>query len=128
MSPEFYKVLHILGIMLMFCTLGGLAMLSWQTRGAQAVKDEVTAARKRLTMLHGIAMLVILVAGFGLMAKLGMMKGWPVWIYGKLAIWLLFGAAATAVRKLADHGKLWIGLLPLLGAIAAYLAVVHPGG
>lgn len=127
MSPEFYKVLHLSGIFLMFGSLGGLAMLSWQNRGAQAVKDEVNTARKRLVMFHGIALLVILVAGFGLMAKLGMMKGWPTWIYGKLAIWLMFGAAATAVRKMADQGKWWIVLLALLGATAAYLAVVHPG-
>ena len=74
-----------------------------------------------------LALIVILVAGFGLMAKLGMMKGWPTWIYGKLAIWVVLGAAATAVRKLADHGKLWIVLLPVFGAVAAYLAILHPG-
>lgn len=127
MSPEFYRVLHLFGIFLLFCTLGGLTMLAWQTRGAQAVKEEVTAARKRLVMVHGLALIVILVAGFGLMAKLGMMKGWPTWIYGKLAIWVVLGAAATAVRKLADHGKLWIVLLPVFGAVAAYLAILHPG-
>ncbi len=127
MSPEFYKVLHLCGIFLLFCTLGGLAMLAWQTRGAQAVKEEVIAARKRLVMFHGIALLVIFVAGFGLMAKLGMMKGWPLWIYGKLAIWVLLGASSIMVRKAAEHGKLWVLLLPLVGAVAAYLAVVHPG-
>lgn len=127
MSAEFYRVVHLFGIFLLMCSLGGLAMTAWHNKGAQVVKGEAEAAAKRLKMLHGIALVVILVAGFGLMAKLGLMKTWPLWIIGKLVIWVVFGAAATLVVKMSDKGKMWVVLLPLLGVLAAYLAVMHPG-
>lgn len=127
MSAEFYRIVHLFGIFLLMCSLGGLAMTSWHSKGAQVVKAEAEAAAKRMKMLHGISLLVILVAGFGLMAKLGLMKTWPLWIIAKLVIWLIFGAAATAIVKMSDKGKMWILLLPLLGALSAYLAVMHPG-
>jgi len=126
MSIEVYRVLHVLGIFGLMCSLGGLAMIAWQTRGAQAVKDETTAARKRLTMVHGIAMLIVLVAGFGMMAKLGLMTTWPVWVILKIVIWVFFGAAPVLIKKGAERGKTWIIVLPLLGATAAYLAIFHP--
>jgi cytochrome bd-type quinol oxidase subunit 2 len=126
MPIEIYRVLHLLGIFGLMCSLGGLAMIAWQTRGAQAVKDETTAARKRLTMLHGIAMLVVLVAGFGMMAKLGLMSVWPIWVILKIVIWVFFGAAPGLIKKGGESGKAWVFVLPLVGATAAYLAIFHP--
>ena len=127
MSYENYKVLHIFAALLLFCALGGLAMLAWQTRGASAVKDETVQSRKRLSMIHGVALLILFVAGFGLMAKMGLMAGaWPTWIYAKLGLWLLLGASAVLVRRMPGQGRIWIWGLPLLGAIAGYLAVHKP--
>jgi cytochrome bd-type quinol oxidase subunit 2 len=126
MPIEVYRVLHLFGIFGLMCSLAGLAMVAWQTRGAQAVKDEVNGARKRLTILHGIAMLVVLVAGFGMMAKLGLMSVWPIWVILKIVIWLVFGAAPALIRKGAESGRAWLIVLPLLGAVSAYLAIFHP--
>lgn len=124
MSYELYKVLHLLGILAVFTTLGGLAMIG--IRGG--TNDETKPLRKPLAMVHGIALVVVLVAGFGLMARKGMMSSaMPLWIYLKIAIWLVLGGAVAFVRKTPAIGKLWYVLLPLVGAVAAYLAVYHPG-
>lgn len=127
MSFEFYRVVHIFGIVLLFCALGGLAVYASLTRDGKGNETaEQTTTRKRLAMLHGIALLVILVAGFGLMAKSGLMKSWPTWIYGKLAIFVVLGAALQLVRKTGQLGRAWLVLLPLVGGLAATLAVFKP--
>ena len=127
MSFEFYRVLHLLGIFVLFCALGGLAAFAWLTRGASGKDPEHVTMRRRIVILHGVAMLVILVAGFGLMGKSGLMKqAWPTWIYGKLGLWLVMGAAAQFVRRSGRLGRMWLAVLPLVGGLAAYLAVFKP--
>ena len=127
MSYEFYKVIHLLGIVTLFLTIGGAAFLGLAIGKTTSAEDE-KSLRKLLSILHGVAMLIILVAGFGLMARLGMMGGWPTWIYGKIALWLAFGASVGVLKKKPESGRMWIVLAPVLGATAAYLAVAHPGG
>ncbi|MCX4243559.1 hypothetical protein [Paraliomyxa miuraensis] len=122
MPTEVYKVLHLLGIMLLFASLGGMAVLG--LRGGD--DREVAPVRKLLTIAHGVSLLVVFVAGFGLMARLGIMSGWPTWIYIKLALWLVLGAAVAVVRRTPDLGKVWLWLLPLVGAAAAWVAFTHP--
>jgi cytochrome bd-type quinol oxidase subunit 2 len=124
MSYEVYKVLHLLGILTLFCALGGAVVLAFT-----GTADEQPRARKLLMILHGIALVVIVVAGFGLMARKGIVhgSGWPSWIYGKFAIWLVLGAAAAFVRRSGRKALSWIIVLPLVGALAAWLAVVQPG-
>jgi uncharacterized membrane protein SirB2 len=124
MSYEVYKVLHILGILTLLCALGATAILSLTGKA-----EDEASTRKLLMALHGVALLVILVAGFGLMARTGIVQGggWPGWIYGKLGIWLVFGASVAFVRRSGDKAVRWVVLLPLLGGVAAWLAVVKPG-
>ncbi len=121
MPYEFYKVLHLLAILVLFTAMGGLAMVT--LRGGS--ETEKKAARKPLMILHGVALLVIFVAGFGLMAKLGMMKsGWPTWLFGKFAVWLFLGGAMALVKR--PMGSAWYLLLPLVGGVGAWLAVYKP--
>lgn len=121
MPYEFYKVLHLLGILVLFTAMGGLAMVT--LRGG--TDEEKKAARKPLMILHGVALLVIFVAGFGLMAKMGMMQsGWPTWIFGKLGVWLALGGAIAMLKR--PMGNTWYLVLPALGAVAAALAVYKP--
>ncbi len=122
MPYEFYKVLHLLAILVLFTAMGGLAMVT--LRGG--TDEELKAARKPLVILHGVALLVIFVAGFGLMAKLGMMQsGWPKWIFGKLAVWLVLGGAVAMLKRPMGNNT-WYLILPVVGAVGAALAVYKP--
>jgi len=123
MSYEFYKILHFLGIMLLFTSLGGLVLQSWLSKP----DGPLPGAKKMLAISHGVALLIIFVAGFGLMAKKGLMSGgWPLWIFVKLGVWLVLGAALGFIRRKPDLAKLWFFLVPILGAIAAAFAVTQP--
>lgn len=60
----FYKFLHHLGLVLTFLSLGGL--------GALALTGQAQSkARTPFVALHGTGLIIILVAGFGWLAKLG---------------------------------------------------------
>ncbi len=118
MSALLYKVLHILGVLLAFAALGGATL-----RALAGARDD--APGRRLAMAtHGVALLLILISGFGMLAKLG--YGFPVWVWLKIVIWLLIGAAIALIRRLPAHATLFWFALPVLGAAAAYLAIYKP--
>lgn len=121
MSYEFYKVLHIASVMGLFVALGALAVLANHA-------DADKAKRRPFVIAHGVAMVLIIVAGFGALARLGMPQpaSWPAWVWAKVAIWLLFGGALTAIRQARTSATVWVVVLPLLGLLAAYLAVAKP--
>jgi hypothetical protein len=126
MSYEFYKVLHLLAILFVFTSLGGLAMIAWLARSGTPA-DELKRARRTLAIINGVAILVVFVAGFGLMARTGVMTGpWPTWIYGKIGVWLAVAISIALVRRKGGLGALWYVLLPVLGAVGAWLAVTKP--
>ena len=121
MCCEFYKILHLFAI---FLTLTGLVSLAaWALSGASAQKPI-----RRFSMIsHGIGLTLILVSGFGLAARLGYGKGLPIWIYYKLTIWLLAGAALSLVKRAPQKSKLWMVLILALFTVAASIAVTKPG-
>ncbi|MGH7806864.1 MAG: hypothetical protein ACRENT_02095 [Thermodesulfobacteriota bacterium] len=57
-----YKVLHLIGVMFLLLSLGAYLMLSM---------NKPERGRKLAAITHGISVLIILVAGFGLLAGLG---------------------------------------------------------
>jgi hypothetical protein len=121
MTLEFYKVLHILGLTLVVLSLGGIVAVV-----ANGGSKETNALRKATAISHGIGLLLLLVAGFGMLAKLGIMGALPTWVVAKLIIWLLFGGlVAVAYKKPALAKKIWV-LIPVLVLAATYLAVYKP--
>ena len=121
LSLSFYKVAHLFGVMLMFSALGAVV--------AAAAAGEANPRLKKLGgMAHGIALALILVAGFGLLARQGFDGGWPLWVWLKLVIWLLFGAATMLVRKTGEKAGWLLIALPILGAVSAWLALYRVGG
>jgi hypothetical protein len=115
MSYEFYKVLHLIGLTLVVMSLGGI-MLFAINGGTKASNS----FRKGAMMTHGVGLLLLLVAGFGMLAKLGI-HGVPSWVGGKLVIWLALGAFVGLAYKPNLARKLWIAV-PVLVAIATLLA------
>lgn len=117
MPYEFYKTLHLLGVFMVFISMGGAIV-----RGQ--LSDTTGAAKKFIGMMNGVGLFIVLLAGFGIMGKLGL--SFDGWIIGKIAIWLIFGGLlAVANRKPELRRTLTITTL-VLGVLAAYLAIAKP--
>ncbi len=114
MDPLFYKILHLAGIMTLFT---GLAVLLIQGKDGPL--------RKQALMFHGVGLFLMLLSGFGLMAKLHLSYT-AGWFFLKLGIWLFFGA----VVALAKNGVLkgltgWVVCI-VVGVVAAWTGLVKP--
>ncbi len=118
MGLSLYKMIHILGLFFVFASLGALTLQAY-------LGNPLDARGRRLAGLtHGIGLLIVLVSGFGALARLGM--GFPGWVVVKLVIWLVIGGIIVLIRKMPQlAGVLWV-VLPLLGAFAGYLALYKP--
>jgi hypothetical protein len=121
LSYQFYKTLHLIGVFMVLCSLGGIGLyvVNGGTKNA-------FAQRKWLAATHGIGLLISFVAGFGLLAKLGLMSGLPVWVILKMVIWLILGALPAIFYRKEKVGKgFWFSIV-ILAAFAAYLAINKP--
>lgn len=121
-SYPIYKLIHIFGILLMFASLAGL---SFYISNGGTKKDNVL--RKQSAIAHGVGLFLILLAGFGMLARLQITQfPWPGWVWGKVAIWLVYGGLIAVIVRKPDLAKwMWI-ILPILGTMAAYFAVIKP--
>ncbi len=113
MDPLVYKLIHIIGITLLFLSFG--AML-----GGGSGKSYKMAA-----MGHGIALLLILVSGFGMQAKYGYPLG-SGWLITKIAIWAVFGAVIVFAKRRAFPLPGLVALLLIAGGAAAWLGLMKP--
>ena len=112
-----YKLLHVIGLMLLFLGLGGMLL------GARSTPDR---APKGTSILHGVGLFVMLVGGFGMMARLGIHWPWPGWLIAKLGVWLIIGALPVLVRReVLPRGPAWL-IAAALGALAGWLAISKP--
>jgi uncharacterized membrane protein SirB2 len=132
MSYQFYKVLHFIGIFLILISLGGIAFQMVSGSGRDFV------GRKFASALHGTGLLIAVVAGFGLMAKIGIMASWPSWVFGKIAVWFFLALMPLALYRTKKQSqeqsavqskaaKVLLFLMLALASAAAYLATNKPG-
>ena len=123
MTYEIYKIIHIFGLILLFIALGGM-MLHVMNGGTKASNG----SRLFTSITHGVAMFIVLLGGFGLMARKGIphMGPYPVWLYVKVSVWLLFGFLPVIIWRKPSFGRvLWL-TVPILAAVAAYFAILKP--
>ena len=88
-------------------------------------KASAGQAWKRLMGMHGAAMLLSLVGGMGAAATSGFLsgdEGVAPWIWLKLVIWLVLGAAAALPGRVPSRAGLMFVAIPLLVALAAWTA------
>jgi hypothetical protein len=106
MDPTIYSFLHV----------GSAFLLVGLTFKAFAAPNG--ASKRQTLMFAGILSLIMLVAGFGLLAKYNL--GFPAWVMVKVACWLVLSAmAGMAYRKPAQMGTwVWITRLAVLLAVA----------
>ena len=119
MSLAVYKIIHFLGIIMLFMSLGGVLMVS--ISGG----EESRKSRKLLRINHGVGLLLILLGGFGMLARLGILWPLPGWVIAKILIWLMLGGLIALVLQ-SDLSKLIWVMIILLGTVAAYLAIMKP--
>lgn len=107
MNPIYYSFLHVTcGFLLVAFTFAAFA-------------NPVPEARKRSLMITGILSLVMLVAGFGLHAKL-YAGSFPIWLIVKILCWLgLSALAGISFRRPESVGTLrWIAIVLVTVALA----------
>lgn len=92
MSYTFYSSLHLISLLSLALILGAL----W---GLYTHPNYNPKIRSLLLSLHGGLMFFILLAGFGLMAKIKVEFPWPLWIYIKLLVWFVLGAFPFLLKK-----------------------------
>jgi len=119
LSYECYKVVHLLGVIMLFLSLGGLVV-------ASSITEIDRRWARRLGITHGLGLLMVLFAGFGMLAKLQIMAHLPGWAIGKLIIWLCLGGMIALVRRKPQWGILLWWTMAVLGGLAAYLALYKP--
>ena len=106
LSYQFYKMVHFIGLALALFSLGAASGASLVAGG----KPEV--GRRIYAIGHGIGMFLILLGGFGMLARLQIHWPWPSFIVSKIVIWGLLAA--------------WIGVSFRLSAKRPVLALIAP--
>lgn len=120
-SHAFYNVVHIVGLVLLMSGIGGMAALG-------ASRGEARGFRRLLAGAHGIGIFLILLGGFGMMARLGIVQGssWPLWVWVKAIIWGTLAVAAFLPLRYPRAAVPLLVLIPVLGGVAAYMAIYKP--
>lgn len=121
MSLEFYKVLHILGLSLLLLGLGVGATYFALAKAGAAKSLKIVAFS-----FHGLGLALMLVSGFGMLAKLGFLTEMPSWVYGKLTIWVVFALMISVIKRKPGWLHLSLAFMIFLVALAASLAI-HRG-
>ena len=105
---------------MIFVAYGALLLNGMQDGGKKF------AHRRLPNITHGLGLVIALVGGFGLLARIEVVSPWPLWVWLKLSIWIFYGFASPFVRKSPQMAKtLWFVIIGL-GMTAAYLAHFKP--
>ncbi len=117
-----YKLTHLLGIFVLLVTLA-LPFMHLIRGGTRADFPH----RRALMLTHGAASFLILLGGFGMLARLGVAHtGLPNWILIKLTIWLFLSAAISLALRTAAGARAVLVAAPLLALLAASIAIYKP--
>lgn len=118
MHYEWMKILHLFGAFGLFTALGAMCL--------QALSSGEVSRRPLLMILHGGGLLLMLITGLAMLmplARSGAPMGWSV---GKLVIWLILGGITVLPKRKPETAKWLLWVIPLLGGVAAWLAVAKP--
>ena len=123
MSEVTYKLIHLLGIFVLFVAVGGMA-----AHAATGRPKTENPNHRFLLALHGLGALLALTGGFGLLATIGMGHGqlFPGWVWAKLILWVMLGGIIALPYRSRALARLLLFAVPLLGLLGAYLANYRP--
>lgn len=118
MNYETYRLVHFAGIFILLFAFGSLFTGDKTTKGA--------------AIGHGIGLLLILLGGFGMQAKLKdayqIIYGtsFPTWMILKIVIWVILGGAMVLAKRRIIKGLCAWVLIIALALASAYLAYNKP--
>lgn len=117
---QIYRALHFIGILALYLSIGGL-FLHALNGGTKQTNEN----RKIVAITHGVAMFIVLLGGFGMLAtfqRAGIASSHDPWVMTKLGIWLLMGAMIAIPYRVPSLARpLWL-LLPIVGGFAGWVA------
>jgi hypothetical protein len=105
-----YKIIHLVGLAALALGIGGM-----MAGGSN---------RKIFSILQGLALLIMLVSGFGLLAKLHL--GFPHFAMVKTLLWVVIGLMPMILRRLRVPIAAGVAISITLVGIMAWLGVVKP--
>src|SRR5689334_20333237 len=111
---DFYEILHIIGIAMVFMSIGGVAVHA-ANGGTKVTLD----TRKLVATMHVTGIFFILVAGFGMLARMGFQHctNFPGWLWVKIMVWLILGGVTMLPYRWPALARPALLLLPLLAGL-----------
>lgn len=109
MNPLILKTLHLAGLIGLFTSLGATLLAG--------------SGKKAASILHGISLLLILLAGFAMLGKPPVGQSW--WII-KLGLWLFIGAAPALAKRKVLPAPVVLALCIAAACSAAWLGLSKP--
>lgn len=117
-----YEIVHLIGIAMLFIAIGGVAV-----HAANGGTKANTRTRGLVAAIFGTGSFLILLGGFGMMARLGLVRGMPPgWLIVKMLIWLVLSAIVLVPYRKPELAKPFMVILPFVVGLAVYLAVYKP--
>ena len=118
MPAYIYHILHFIGILMLFLGYGALL-------GRSLAGSDDARVKKLGSITSGIGLVLMIIAGFGLVAKL-YGNSFEPWMIAKVVIWFVLGGLIALInRKPALALPLWWVLIAL-GALAAVMVYARP--
>ncbi|MBE8222020.1 MAG: hypothetical protein HAW60_04740 [Bdellovibrionales bacterium] len=114
MSLEIYKLIHLISILALIFSFG--LMIGHYKNGGEK--------NKQYNIIHGISITIILISGFGMLARMSIHWPWPTWVIIKALVWIVLGGIIVLFRKKPNS---LIGLISILlfGGLAIFSAIYH---
>ena len=124
MTYDFYRVLHFVGLLSLFMGLGGSILAYSALPEGMRLK---LSSRMLLGVSHGAGLLLILLGGFGMLAKKSIFTfPFPNWVWVKIALWITLAALFTCIKRGPRQlALLWWLLAMGLGFAAIYAVLIY---
>ncbi|HEX5632284.1 MAG TPA: hypothetical protein VFX50_03615, partial [Gemmatimonadales bacterium] len=101
--------------------LGGLLLTV-----ANGATKQTSGVRRLIAGWHGASLFLVLLGGFGALARLNGGGGLPGWVIVKLVLWLALAAIVALPYRRPELARPLFWLLPVVGGVAVYMALYKP--
>ena len=124
-SYTVYKIIHYVGIFTVVGSLGAFLARVGVVAHGPAQRDPW---RRNLIIGHGVGLFLILLGGFGMLARLDITQGLslPGWIWAKIVLWLALGVLITVGKRAPHLTGFLAALAPVLAMLAGIAAHTKP--